>query len=84
VPTYAESGVLATALESALGSIARFFDSLQRRRRVSLVRTRDPEDPHPEDPYVAQTQRQAAADVERIEQDDKYFGHHPPANEDDL
>jgi hypothetical protein len=33
---------------------------------------------------VARTQRQAAADVERIEQDDKYFGHHPPANEDDL
>jgi hypothetical protein len=84
VPTYAESGVRTTALESALGSIARFFDSLQRRRRVSLVRTRDPEDPHPEDPYVAQTQRQAAADVERIEQDDKHFGHRPPASKDEL
>jgi hypothetical protein len=33
---------------------------------------------------VAQTQRQAAADVERIEQDDKYFGHHRPASKDEL
>ena len=62
-----------------MGKIARFFEYFHPRRMVSLVRTRAPEDL-----YRTQTQRRAAADVERIEEDDKYFDRHSPANGDEL
>ena len=62
-----------------MGKIARLLAHIHPRRMVSLVRTR-----RPEDLYVTQAQRRAAADVKRIEQDDKYFGRRAPADEEEL
>jgi len=62
-----------------MGKIARFFQPFYRRRNVSLVWTRGRENPR-----TRQIQRDAAADVEEIEQDDEYFGRDAPANEDEL
>jgi hypothetical protein len=44
----------------------------------SLIRSR------PEDPDFEETAAAAAADVARVEQDDKYFGSDPPASQDEL
>ena len=44
----------------------------------SLIRSR------PEDPDFEETAEAAAADVARVEQDDKYFGSDSPANQDGL
>ena len=52
-----------------MGKIARLLEYFRPRRMVSLVRTR-----RPENLYVTEAQRRAAADVKRIEEDDKYFG----------
>ncbi len=37
-----------------------------------------------EDPDLEPTEEAAAADVARVEQDDKYFGRDAPANQDEL
>ena len=44
----------------------------------SLLRDR------PEDPDLEEIQEAAAADVARVEQDDKYFGPNSPADQDEL
>ena len=44
----------------------------------SLIRSR------PEDPDLEETEAAAAADVARVEQDDKYFRSDSPANQDEL
>jgi hypothetical protein len=62
-----------------MGKIARFLEYLDPRRRVSLVRTR-----RPEDLYLTRSQRRAAADVKRIEEDDTYFGRRARADEEEL
>ncbi len=49
-----------------------------------------PDEPHsllrdrPEDPDLEEIQEAAAADVARVEQDDKYFGPNSPADQDGL
>jgi hypothetical protein len=40
--------------------------------------------PRPEDPDFEETEVAAAADVARVEQDDKYFGSDSPARQDEL
>jgi len=47
-------------------------------RRGRLVRTRY------DDPELEQVERDAAADVAAVEQDDKYFDPDSPGNQDDL
>ena len=59
--------------------IARFLGPFYRRRTDSLVRTRGPESAR-----QAEVEKDAAADVAAIEQDDKYFSPDAPANEDEL
>jgi hypothetical protein len=62
-----------------MGAIARFFAPFRQRGKVNLV--------HDRGTGTAQQQereREAAAEVELIEQDDKYFGRDSPANEDEL
>ena len=62
-----------------MGAIARFFAPFRQREKVNLVQDRGT--------GTAQQQereQEAAADVERIEQDDKYFGGDSPANQDEL
>jgi hypothetical protein len=62
-----------------MGIISRFFGPFRPRRLVSLVRSRGPESVRQQE-----VQRDAAADVARIRQDDKYFDPRAPANEDEL
>jgi hypothetical protein len=62
-----------------MGAIARFFEPFHPRRMVSLVRDRGPEDARDQE-----IQREAAADVAEIEQDDKYFSPDTPADNDEL
>jgi len=62
-----------------MGAIARFFEPFHPRRKVSLVQDRGPESPREEE-----IQREAAADVAAIEQDDKYFSPDAPADQDEL
>lgn len=51
-----------------MGFLARFLAPFHPRRITSLVQTRGPESPERH-----KVEEDAAADVERIEQDDKYF-----------
>jgi hypothetical protein len=62
-----------------MGAIARFFEPFHRRRVVSLVRDRGTDSPLDEE-----IKQEAAAEVERVEQDDKYFAPETPADRDDL
>jgi hypothetical protein len=62
-----------------MGAIARFFEPFHPRRMVSLVRTRGTDSPLDEE-----IKREAAADVEEIEQDDKYFAPETREDRDDL
>lgn len=62
-----------------MGAIARFFAPFHPRRMVSLVRQRGPESTRQQE-----IEREAAADVAAIEQDDKYFGPDAPAGQDEL
>jgi hypothetical protein len=62
-----------------MGFIAQLLAPFHPRRITSLVQTRGPESPKRH-----KVEEDAAADVERIEQDDKYFGQDPPANDDGL
>ena len=62
-----------------MGAIARFFEPFYRRRLVSLVRQRGPESAHQQE-----IEREAAADVATVEQDDKYFSPDAPADQDEL
>jgi hypothetical protein len=62
-----------------MGAIARFFEPFHPRRMVSLVRQRGPESAR-----QRQIDREVAADVAEVEQDDKYFGPDAPANQDEL
>lgn len=62
-----------------MGAIARFFEPFHPRRMVSLVRTRGPESARQEE-----IEREAAADVAAIQQDDKYFSPDAPADQDEL
>ncbi len=55
------------------------------------LRSTDIEDEQPslirlryKDPDLEPTEEAAAADVARVEQDDKYFGRDAPANQDEL
>jgi hypothetical protein len=62
-----------------MGAIARFFAPFRQRGKVNLV--------HDRGTGTAQQQgieREAEAEVERIEQDDKYFGRDAPADQDEL
>ena len=62
-----------------MGAIARFFGFVRpRRRTVSLIRSRGPE---PE--RIRRLDEDAAADVARVRQDEKYFDRDTPANEDE-
>jgi hypothetical protein len=53
--------------------------------------TEEPEDDEPslvylndeDDPDLDEVRRAAAADVAAVEQDDKFFGRHSPANQDE-
>ncbi len=49
------------------------------RRMVSLVLSRGTRSAR-----LRRIQQEAAADVEEVEQDDKYFGRDAPANQDEL
>lgn len=62
-----------------MGFIAQFLAPFHPRRVTSLVKTRAPESPE-----RLKVEEDATADVERIEQDDKYFGKNPPADDDGL
>jgi hypothetical protein len=62
-----------------MGAIARFFEPFRRRRMVSLVRQRGPESARQQE-----IDREVAADVAEVEQDDKYFGPDAPADQDEL
>jgi ketosteroid isomerase-like protein len=62
-----------------MGAIARFFEPFHQRRKVSLVSTRGTDSAQDEE-----IKREAAADVEEIEQDDKYFAPETPEDRDDL
>jgi len=62
-----------------MGIIARFFAPFHPRRITSLISSRGPLSPKEQ-----KIQRDAADDVARIEQDDKYFGPDAPADSDEL
>lgn len=62
-----------------MGAIARFFEPFHQRRKVSLVSTRGTDTAQDEE-----IKREAAADVELIEEDDKYFAPETPADRDEL
>jgi hypothetical protein len=62
-----------------MGAIARFFEPFHRHPKVSLIQTRGTDSAEDEE-----IKREAAADVERIEQDDKYFAPETPADRDEL
>jgi hypothetical protein len=64
---------------ATMGAIAQFFAPFHPRRVVSLVRDRGTDSPTDEE-----IKREAAAEVERVEQDDKYFAPETPADRDDL
>jgi hypothetical protein len=61
-----------------MGAIARFFEFVRPRRPVSLIRSRGPE---PE--RIRRLDEDAAEDVARVRQDEKYFDRDTPANEDE-
>lgn len=62
-----------------MGAIARFFEPFHPRRMVSLVRERGTGSARRQ-----RIEREAAADVAEVEQDDKYFRHDVPADQDEL
>jgi hypothetical protein len=62
-----------------MGVIARFLGFARPRRMVSLIRPRGPE---PE--RIRRVERDAAADVERVRSDEKYFDRDAPGGEDEL
>lgn len=62
-----------------MGVIARFFQPFHPRRVVSLVRDRGPESARQQE-----IEREAAADVAAVEQDNKYFKPETPADRDEL
>ncbi len=62
-----------------MGAIARFFEPFHPRRMVSLVRARGSGSTRQQE-----IEREAAADVAAVEQDDKYFSPDAPANQDEL
>lgn len=64
-----------------MGAIARFFQPFHPRRVVSLAHDRGP---NPGSARDQEIERDAAADVAEIEQDDKYFAPDTPAEEDEL
>lgn len=62
-----------------MGIIARFLAPFYRRQMASLVRGRGPESAR-----QRKVEQEAAADVEAVRQDEKYFDRDAPANEDEL
>jgi hypothetical protein len=62
-----------------MGAIARFFGFANPRRMTSLIRFRGPVSER-----IREREENAAADVARIRQDEKYFGRDAPAKEDEL
>jgi hypothetical protein len=62
-----------------MGAIARFFEPFHPRRMVSLIRVRGSGSARQQE-----IEREAAADVAAVEQDDKYFSPDAPANQDEL
>ncbi len=62
-----------------MGAIARFFAPFRQNRKVSLVHDRGTGTEQQEE-----MEREAAADVAAIEEDDKYFGRNAPASQDEL
>jgi hypothetical protein len=64
-----------------MGAIARFFAPFRRRQVVSLVQDRGP---NPGSATDQEIEREAAADVEAMEQDDKYYSPETPADRDEL
>ena len=64
-----------------MGAIARFFQPFHPRRVVSLAHNRGP---NPGSARDQEIERDAAADVAEVEQDDKYFAPETPADEDEL
>ena len=64
-----------------MGAIARFFAPFRRHQVGPLVHDRGP---NPGSATDQEIEREAAADVEAIEQDDKYFAPETPADQDEL
>jgi hypothetical protein len=62
-----------------MGAIARFFAPFRQRGKVNLVHDRGTGTAEQEE-----IGREAEAEIERIEEDDKYFGRDAPANQDEL
>jgi hypothetical protein len=62
-----------------MGAFSRFFFPFRQRGRVNLVYDRGTGTAEQEE--IA---REAEVEIERVEQDDKYFGRDAPANQDEL
>ena len=62
-----------------MGAIARFFAPFRQRGKVNLVHDRGTGTAEQQE-----REREAAAEVDRVEQDAKYFGRDTPADEDEL
>jgi len=62
-----------------MGAIARFFAPFRRNQEVSLRYDRGTGTPQQQE-----MERDAARDVARVEEDDKYFGEDAPASQDEL
>ena len=62
-----------------MGAIARFFAPFRKNQPVSLRYDRGTGTPQQQE-----MEWDAARDVERVEEDDKYFGEDSPANQDEL
>ena len=62
-----------------MGAIARFFAPFHQRGKVNLMQDRGTGTAEQED--IA---REAEAEIERVEEDDKYFGRDTPASQDEL
>jgi hypothetical protein len=65
--------------EPAMGAIARFFAPFHQKRKVSLRYDRGTGTPEQQE-----REWDAARDVAKVEEDDKYFGEDSPANQDEL
>lgn len=62
-----------------MGLLSKLRQNWSGGKRGSLI-----EHPGPDSPRIAEIKEEAAEDVARVEQDDKYFSEDSPANEDDL
>jgi hypothetical protein len=62
-----------------MGAIARFFAPFRQRGKVNLVQDRGTGTPEQQE-----MEREAEAEIARVEEDDKYFGRDTPANQDEL